>query len=74
VVGLVARGIDSATVNVRCAVHVGGQTRQGSAVSDGAVEVSQAGSVDVECECTVQGFVKGDIAWVCAGECRIGTE
>ena len=52
-VGLVARGIDSATVNVRCAVRVGGQTHQSSAVSDSAVEVGQSGCVDVEREGTV---------------------
>ena len=60
-VGLVARGIDSATVNVRCAVRVGGQTHQSGAVSDGAVEIGQSGGVDVEREGTVQRFVECDI-------------
>jgi len=51
VVGLVARGINRATVNVRCAVRVGGQAHQGSAIADGAVEVGQSGGVDVGVLC-----------------------
>jgi len=74
VVSLIACGIDSTAVDIRGSRGVGGQAHQGSAIADGAVEVGQSGGVDVECDGSVEGFVKGDVTCVCAGESGAGSQ